>query len=428
MGLGFLRRLFGGGSDKPPSGRKTNPKRRALKPTVVPGAHAPAPTAHPLPVFEKPYAFPLFAPDTQKESRARFLDGRVGGKPDRQKGWNLPRLETPEDLAKLCGVPLKTLAWLCDYHRRNADEKVKKKQHYHYVWKQKKAGGWRLIEAPKPLLKHCQQRVLREILDRVPPHGAAHAFRAGRSIKTNAAAHAGKYAIVKADLSYFFPSIRFKRVVSVFRGLGYNLELARWLARLCTNRLPPDLSIPGTNNTWALYSVLGHLATSLGRHVPQGAPTSPALANLCAWAMDVRLNGLARKFGAVYTRYSDDLTFSGSAELMGKRRINYFVRYVRGIVRNERFKWHPKKVRVVRRGSRQIVTGLTVNEKPNVGRADFETLKAILHNCVKQGPASQNRSGHADFRAYLSGKLAFVKSVNPQKAARLERDFAKIKW
>ncbi|MCZ7644402.1 MAG: reverse transcriptase family protein [Planctomycetota bacterium] len=430
MGLGFLKRLFGGGGDGDGPARKKPRKRYKLLPTSVKSAHKPAPPLKPLEVSERPYAFARFAASASLGRQSRFLDRRVGEKPERLTKFALPRFATPEELAAFLKVPLKTLAWLCDYHGHNGGEKIAKKQHYHYQWRAKPNGGWRLIEAPKPLLKLCQARVLREILDKVPPHEAAHAFRAKRSIKTNAAVHAGSYVIVKADLSHFFPSIPYKRVASVFRGLGYNLEVSQWLARLCTNRVPATLGGPEkTKAAWlAYYDTFGVSQWGLGRHVPQGAPTSPALANLCAWALDVRLGGLARKFGAKYTRYADDLTFSAPVDLMRKKRINYFVRYVRAIVRDERFKWHTRKVRVVKRGSRQEVTGLTVNEKPNVPRATFDRLKAILHNCAKHGPGAQNREGHADFRAHLAGKIAFVRSVNPQKAARLERDFARIKW
>src|SRR5205807_998791 len=116
------------------------------------------------------------------------------------------------------------------------------------------------------------------------------------------------------------------------------------------------------------------------RHLPQGAPTSPALANLAAYVLDVRLSGLAKKFGVAYTRYADDLTFSGDEHIIVGKSMNWLIRYMRGIVRDEKFTWNNHKKKIIRSGHRQIVTGLTVNEKPNVSRKEFDRLKAILSN------------------------------------------------
>jgi hypothetical protein len=258
---------------------------------------------------------------------------------------------------------------------------------------------------------------LREILDRVPAHPAAHGCVKGRSIATNAQPHCEKYAILKVDLENFYPKIRFSRVSGIFRGMGYGLEASRWLARLCTNRLP--MNFKGPRELQEIYAP-GHL--------PQGAATSPALANLAAWAMDVRMSGLAKKFGVTYTRYVDDMTFSCDEKFMNGHSMHHFIRYVRGIVRNERFTWNNEKKQIVRNGHRQIVTGLTVNQKPNVSRKEFDRLKATLNNCVRKGIATQNRDKHENFRAHLSGRIAFVASVNPQKAQRLQKIFDRIAW
>ncbi|HYG77957.1 MAG TPA: reverse transcriptase family protein [Planctomycetota bacterium] len=347
-----------------------------------------------------------------------YFDGRVGGNDERLRGYGLPLLETPEDIAKWLNVPVRTLAWLGDYHRLNASEKVKKKQHYHYTWvKKRRANNYRLIEAPKPIMKTVQQRILREILDRVPAHPASHGFVKGRSIQSNAAAHVKKYALLKCDLENFYPKIRFKRVVALFGGMGYNIEASHWLARLCTNRIPDGLKQPGVFENF--YQE---------RHLPQGAPTSPAIANLCAYPLDVRLSGLAKKFGVTYTRYADDLTFSCDENFLRGKSMNWLIRYVRGIVRDERFTWNNKKKKIIRHGHRHVVTGLVVNEKPNIQRDQYDRLKAILHNCARKGPGTQNRDNHPNFRAHLQGRVAFVESVNPEKGRKLRQLFQAIRW
>lgn len=419
MGLSFLKKLFGGAESEQPSGKKKG-KTSPRLPKTTPTSHKPKPYVPSLRVEgAKPYPF-------AQPACPGFLDGRVGEDAARLQRFGLQRLQTPEEIAAWLKIPLKTLAWMADYHGTNRREDVKKKQHYHYKWVKKRSGAsYRLIEAPKPMLKMIQQRIHQDILSKVPPHPAAHGFVGGRSIITNAAQHTGKYVILKVDLQDFYPSIKRKRVLAVFRGLGYGVEAAHWLTRLSVNGIPSNCDAPGDSSTswqWILRRTYEPL------HLPQGAPTSPALANLAAWALDVRLSGLAKKFGVTYTRYADDLTFSGDSKLMKGKSMTMLIRYVRGIVKDEGFKWNASKKAVVRRGSRQVVTGLTVNAKPNVSRKEFDALKAILNNCAKKGPASQNRSGVADFRAHLQGRIGFVRSVNPPKAARLQKVYDKIAW
>ena len=418
MGLFDLFKKVLGTPDAKAAEAKKGPPARRRWPTVhvfaVPGRHEPRKGPAPQHVPKKPYAL------ARPSRRGGYMDYRPGGDPGQLARFGLPPLGTPLELAAWLKIPLKTLAWFTDYHGSNAGEKVAKKQHYHYQWKTKRRGGYRLLEIPKPLLKLAQQRVLREILDKVPPHSAAHGFVKGRSIRSNAAAHTGRYVVLTMDLREFYPSVKLKRVRAVFRGLGYNQEVAKWLARLCTNRMPAGLKFPDGVRRWE-YDISGW-------HLPQGAPTSPALANLAAWALDVRLNGLAKRFEVAYTRYADDLTFSGDEKVMRGKTMALLMAYVRGIIVNERFCWNPRKRKIVRRGHRQVVTGLTVNEKVNVPRPYFDRLKAILTNCVRHGPASQNKEGVPDFRAHLLGRIGFVRSVNPRKAERLQRVFDRIKW
>ena len=87
-----------------------------------------------------------------------------------------------------------------------------------------------------------------------------------------------------------------------------------------------------------------------------------------------------------------------------------------------------RKRKVIRRGHRQLVTGVVVNAKVNIRRDEFDRLKAILTNCVKLGPTSQNRDGHADFAAHLRGRIAFVRQLNPARAEKLRRIFEQIRW
>jgi hypothetical protein len=161
-------------------------------------------------------------------------------------------------------------------------------------------------------------------------------------------------------------------------------------------------------------------------HLPQGAPTSPALANLCALHLDMRLDELARSLDAHYTRYADDLALSGGEAL--RRRIGNVSALVGEIAIEEGFAVNHRKTRSMHRSHRQLLTGVIVNEKPNVRRDEFDRLKAILTNCVRHGAGSQNREGRADFHAHLAGRIAHVASLNWARGKKLQEIFRQIDW
>jgi hypothetical protein len=161
-------------------------------------------------------------------------------------------------------------------------------------------------------------------------------------------------------------------------------------------------------------------------HLPQGAPTSPALANLCAHRLDVRLAGLAQAVGAVYTRYADDLAFSGGDQLArSARRFQVAVAVIAGA---EGFQLHFQKSRFMRRAVCQQLAGVVVNERPNVRRAVYDEMKAILTNCARHGPQTQNRAAHPDFRGHLLGRIAHVRMIHPERGAKLAELFGRIAW
>jgi hypothetical protein len=199
--------------------------------------------------------------------------------------WGVPPLPTTGDIAAWLGEDVSRLAWLADWRGLSRHASDARLRHYVCRWLPKRTGGMRLLEAPKPALKAIQRRILHEILDRVPPHEAAHGFRPGRSVVSHARAHAGKSAVLRMDLEDFFVSIAAARVQGVFRSLGYPEEAARVLTGLCTSRAPTSELAAADYRTRQRYRT---------RHLPQGAPTSPALANLSAYGLDVRLAAAAR--------------------------------------------------------------------------------------------------------------------------------------
>ena len=320
--------------------------------------------------------------------------------------WNVPAVESVGQLAEWMRVKPAELEWFADLKGLAREGKL---AHYRYRVLSKGSGSFRVIEAPKPRLKELQRLILAEIVEKIPAHPAVHGFRKGRSILTFVAPHVGRRVVLRMDLEEFFPSIAGVRIQTLFRVAGYPEKVADLLGGICTNGLPHD-------------------APPLYRrpHLPQGAPTSLALANLCAYRLDCRLRGLAASAGAQYTRYADDLAFSGGVEF--EHCVERFLLHVAAIVMEEGFAVNHRKTRVMRQGVRQHLAGLVTNAKANVMRPDYDRLKAILTNCVRTGPSIQNRDAHPRFREQIEGRVAFVESVNPEKGKRLRGLFEKINW
>jgi RNA-directed DNA polymerase len=372
----LLRRVV-----KDPDGKVRRAARRAVRalrlddvapPDIrrAPGAHDPT-----------GWAFGTFAADRTAERRPRRP-----GRPTALEAHGLPKLAGPAAIAKLVGVAEDDLAALMRPGTAAGSGYVEFEI-------PKARGGTRRIAAPRAPLRRVQRVLLEQILDRVPVHDACHGFVAGRSTVTNARPHERAAVVLKLDLKDFFPTVHYRRVKGLFEQLGYSAEVAGTLAGLTTHR--PKL--PGGEVVWP-----GML--------PQGAPTSPALANLACRRLDRRLDRLAATCGAVYTRYADDLTFSFAAP--PAVRLGRFLWWIDGICQQEGFTERPDKRRVLRAKHQQRVTGLVVNERVNVPRADRRRFRAILHNCAKHGVASQ-AGDREDFEAYLAGYAAYVHMVDP---------------
>ncbi len=362
--------------------------------------------------------------DVRPRVRRRFLfEERMG-----RRRWSVPELDTPADLAAWLELGDGQLEWLADVRgleRRAADERLR---NYRYRWIERPGGPPRVIERPKSRLKRCQRQILREILNLIPSHDAAHGFVGGRSAVSHAGLHTGSATVLRFDLEDFFASVAAARVFGMFRTAGYAEAVAHALTGLCTNTVPSDQwaslprpsGAPGLRAHWRLGS---RLATP---HLPQGGPASPALANLAAFALDRRLDGLAVAAGARYSRYADDLAFSGDRSLAASA--PRITKKVIEIAASEGFRLNPGKTRIMRGATRQSLCGVVINERTNVRRAEFDLLKAIVHNSVRNGPDGENRAGVSDFRAHLLGRIAWVEQLHPAHGAKLRAGFDEIRW
>ena len=339
--------------------------------------------------------------------------------------WNVPAIESVGELADWLSVSTDELEWFADLKELGNKLRRTALQHYHYSIRPKRSGGVRLIEMPKPRLKELQRRILSGILGRIPVHTAVHGFVKGRSIVSFAAPHTGKAVLLRLDLQDFFPGFPAARVQALFRTLGYPEQVADCLGGICTNAVGRDV---WSGRPVEIAAREWHEARTLYArpHLPQGAPTSPALANLTAYRLDCRLVGLARTAGAVYTRYADDLAFSGGEEF--HRLVKRFSAHAAAVALEEGFSVNHHKTRIMRQGVRQQLAGVVVNRKVSLRRRDLELLEAILTNCVRFGPASQNRDALPDFRAHLEGRIGFVEMVNAEQGQRLRELFEAITW
>jgi hypothetical protein len=335
----------------------------------------------------------------------------------RPAAWGVPQWTSAAAVAADLGCPVADLGWLAG-GLPSRPLPPGQRHHYRYRWIAKATGGQRLVEEPKGWLKAIQRRLLRLHLDRIPVHPCAHGFVPGRSLHGFAAPHAGRYVVVRLDLEHFFTSVRGARVIGLFMAAGHPERVARLLAGLCCNRVPAA-ELAGRDHD-AVRELLADW------HLPQGAPTSPALANACAYRLDCRLAGLARAAGASYTRYADDLVFSGDREFAVGLEI--FLIRAHAVIIAEGFRLHRRKTRIMRASARQHVGGLVVNAGVHCPRRERELLEATLFNCVRHGPRTQDRDGHADFRAHLAGRISWVAQHHPVHAARLRELFAAIAW
>jgi len=345
-----------------------------------------------------------------------------------RRRWPVPELHSVGALAEFLDVGVGDLDWLADARGLERAVDAAKLRHYRYTWTAREGGPARVIERPKARLKAVQRRLLHEVLDWIPAHDAAHGFTRGRSARSHAAAHVGRLVVVRLDLEDFFASVSAGRVFGIFRTAGYPEPVAHALTALATNVVPgaewsavPRPRAPARID--AHHRLGRRLATP---HLPQGAPTSPALANLAVFGMDRRLAGLAAATGATYSRYADDLTFSGSRQLLA--RANRFRATVAAIAREEGFAVNDRKSMLATQARRQRVCGIVVNQHLNVPRAEYDELKAILHNTAQRGPQVENRACVPEFRAHLLGRIAWVESLHPTRGAKLRNAFERISW
>lgn len=259
----------------------------------------------------------------------------------------------------------------------------------------KRTGGTRAICAPYPSLKQVQDWIYRVLLlPRTQLPECAVGFIPGKSIVDNATPHIGSKCLLKMDLKDFFPSIKLTRIIAAFQYLGYYPRMAYYLARLCCE----------------------------GDHLPQGAPTSPILSNIIAKHLDMRLSGLAKRYGFVYTRYADDLSFSGDWIPVK------FIEAVCAVVVEEGFVINQEKTKILGPWSRKIITGVSISSgKSCIPRATKRHIRQEMYYIKKYGMKSHIHHCKINDPLYamrFAGDMAYWKSVEPEHP--YVKDFFKL--
>lgn len=262
----------------------------------------------------------------------------------------------------------------------------------------KKSGGKRDIEAPCDRLKKIQRWIKDEIIDSFSPSEYATGFRKGISIVDNAKPHIGKELVINFDIKDFFPSVTYAEVLRLFVYMGYRLDVAHLLTKLCTNE----------NNV-----------------LPQGSPASPSISNLVLLKLDKRLSSLAKSIGCDYSRYADDITFSGV------KSIKSIVPLVQRIIVEEGYTVNEEKIRLQYANQRQEVTGLVVNTKLAVSKEITNEIEKAIYFCKKYGVSSHMKHIGCDKHFYcehLYGIAYFVKMVDRKKGLAYLNALDNIDW
>jgi RNA-directed DNA polymerase len=260
------------------------------------------------------------------------------------------------------------------------------------------SGKQRTFYIATPSLKRIQDRI-QQWLSQLPLHDAVHGWRIGHSTVTCAQGHTGKAIVMHVDIKDFFPSIGPGLVFNVLVHNGFTPEVASVLTKLTTHR----------------------------NHLAQGLDTSPVIANLVLWQVDIRMATLALKTGCGYRRYGDDLIFSGSFDWQK------VFRTAGAILKEAGFRINAEKFRkrgVRNQKQRQELLGLTVNQKVNITKEKRERYRSLVAQCINEGPESVLEEGETllHLKHRLMGYINYYKSVNPQAAASLEQKYKTIDW
>jgi RNA-directed DNA polymerase len=315
-------------------------------------------------------------------------------------------------LAQLTGAPWEFLR----------DIVARRRDSYLDIVRIKRSGEMRPISSPEPPLMDVQRWILRHVVSALPSHDASYAYQEGRSILACAEKHIGARWLVKLDIHNFFESIGERRVYRLFADLGYPRLLSLEMARLST-RLKGEGGRP--SRIFYRYRDKAPYSVARGGVLPQGAPTSGALANATMFGTDAKLEEFATSSGLVYSRYSDDMVFSAGPTFR-REDADGVIQHTARVLDEAGLRLHAKKIRVIPPGARHVVLGLLVDDAGVRLLPEYRRrLEVHVRGVQKFGLAE-----HAEYRKFdsvlsminhVDGGIAFAMHVEPAFADGLRQ-------
>lgn len=264
--------------------------------------------------------------------------------------------------------------------------------HVQVVLIPKDDGTFRTTYKTSPLLKRILKTLNKRLLQKLYLPDTLHGAVQGKSPLTNATVHVGKNVVVCLDIKDFYPSIHHTRVYKLFIKLGCSPDVSRLLTRL----------------------------TTFENHLAQGFPTSSSIANLVLREIEPRFTGLCEQQGIQMTFFQDDLTISGNY------RAKELVRLLEKMLQQCGFETKLQKRKIMPSHESQQVTGVIVNQKPNVSRRYYRELRATLHRCKRDGVECQAKGDPKIFLRSLHGRIQWVRSVNLELGEKLLRQYKEL--
>lgn len=262
----------------------------------------------------------------------------------------------------------------------------------------RKKNEFRILDIPSMELKYIQKWILDNILKNIKVSNYAMGFKKNVSIVTNAKRHIGREYVLNLDIKDFFPSINSKRIFNIFYYYGYSKEVSFVLSKLCTYK----------------------------EKLPQGSPASPMLSNIVCLKLDKRLSSLTKKFNVNYSRYADDMTFSGN------RRNKNLEKLIVKILKEEGFEINAQKTRIAYSHQRQEVTGLVINDgKVRVNKKYKKKLYQEIYYCTKfgiQNHLEKINCTKSFYKEHMYGKAYFIKMVNQKEGLEILKLLDCIEW
>lgn len=346
---------------------------------------------------------------------------------------NLPVIFSLEHLSIMMGIQSTFLRVLIkDYKYRKEDEfEEGLSLNYKYFKLKKKNGEFREIMVPSKNLKYIQKWILINILEKNKLSNKCTGFRKGYSIYNNAVIHENADLILKIDLLKFYDNITFKRVYGLFNSMGYHSNLCVSFAKICTSKHNYEY--------WNSFKenhkiILKDIIEDNEPILPQGAPTSPMIANLILRKLDYRFEKLSEKLGFKYSRYADDLTFSikSSAKLPS-------LKLIEKIINDENFYINYEKIKYRKKGQSQYVTGLSIDNGIHTKKKYRKLINRHIYFCNKYGVKSHLKKikykkgflfyeNSMRYHDWLYGHICFISSIDGEYGSKLLNEFNKIFW